>query len=168
MHHISVEAISAFWAWEREHYASSSGAGAGPDRGPILMKDIFNAYFVPRLQGRRADWDNYADERILIDSAKADEHDDKTRDKAVKEEDKKGAEMEAHVSFEHCRRACEESKKCFQFKYKEGVCGFGFSMKLGRPVPGDGMVSGWDVDKIERWTAKRASCEEVLWPKVKE
>ena len=165
MHHISTEAISAFWEWENEHYASAPGA----DRGPILMKDIFDAYFLPRLQPRREDWDNYADERFFLDfNAEGAEYDDHTLKRAVKEDDKQGVEKEAHVSFEHCRRACEATKKCFQFRFKDGVCGFGFSMRLGKPVPGDGMMAGWNMDKIERWTGKRQTCEEVLWPKIHE
>lgn len=163
MHHISVEGVSAFWQWENEQYASAPSG----ERGPILLKDIFDAYFRPRLQARRDEWDNSSDEAFLLDFSRAGaDYDDRTLNRAVKEEDKQGVQKEAHLSFEHCRRACEEAKKCFQFRFKDGVCGFGFSMRLGKPVPGDEMKSGWNVEKIERWTGKRQTCDEVLWPEV--
>ena len=164
MHHISVEEISSFWEWENDRYASLA-PNAKPE--PILMKDIYDAFFAPRLLPRREDWDNWADERFFLDpAADKDAFDDKTKKRAVKEEDKKGVEKEAHISFEHCRRACEAEKKCFQYRFKDGACGQGFSMRLGRPAPGSGMMSGWNMEKIERWTSKRQTCDEVIWPKL--
>lgn len=164
MHHISNEQISAFWEWETDYYAAQP-----PDAkpSPVLIKEIYDAFFAPRLVSHRESWDNFADEVFFLDpNAKEDAFVQQTRENALEEEEKRGLEKEAHRSFAHCRRACEENKKCFQYRYKEGACGFGFSMRLGRPVPKEDTVAGWNLGKIRRWTGKRQECREVLWPEV--
>lgn len=157
MHHLSTEELSSFFEYETAHYAVSS------DPGPMLLRTIHDAFFAPRLSPRREDWDNLSADRLYLNTTQ----DDGKKKKVVPDEKKTTAELrEAHFSFEHCRRACEADGKCFQFSFGDGVCAFGESMKVGKPVPGKGNMAGWDVDKIQGWVAEHETCEEVLWPKV--
>ncbi|PKS05588.1 hypothetical protein jhhlp_008106 [Lomentospora prolificans] len=177
MHHMSAEEISSFWEYETLRYdealkATAPGSKFNPE--PVLIKEIFDEFFTSRLVARRNDWDNSADERFYLDP-KAKDWPDWQLNRAYDEEKKSETEKKAHLSFDNCKKACEETKKCFQFSYKEGVCGFSFSMRLGKPTPAkkntkkeDRIHSGWDVPKIKEWADKHKTCQQIHWPKLKD
>lgn len=166
MHHLSTEELSSFFEYETAYYASLPDSSTPT---PMLLRTIHDAFFAPRLAPRREDWDNLSFDRLYLNTTDAAGNPAKKKKKKVVAEDKKTTEeqREAHLSFEHCRRACEADAKCFQFSFGDGVCAFGESMKVGAPAPGKGNMAGWDVDKIKGWVEEHDSCPEVLWPKVK-
>ncbi|GKT97508.1 glycosyltransferase family 31 protein [Colletotrichum tofieldiae] len=133
------------------------------------IKDIYNEFFKPRMQPSRADWDNLADDRFYLDES-ANKHEDWQLGRA-KTEDLTPAEKEAHLSFGQCRTACEADSSCFSFQYKDGLCSFAWSWKLGHPVKPASkdekrVMSGWAVDKINAWIEKQGECGPVKWPDV--
>ncbi|KAF6822466.1 hypothetical protein CMUS01_11071 [Colletotrichum musicola] len=166
MHHMNAEEISSFWEYEHKRYSDPSL----PNPPPVTrIKDIYHEFFAPKMVPERADWDNLADDRFYLDES-ADKHEDWQLNRA-KKDDLSPVEKEAHLSFGHCRKACEADKSCFSFQYKDGVCGFSWAFKLGHPVKKASQeekrrMSGWDVRKINSWIEKQGECGPVKWPDV--
>lgn len=99
---------------------------------------------APGLDAERDDWYNLSDD-VLYRSPETEGDHPKSPDHMSPRE------KEAHTSFEHCGRACEESPRCFQFVYHAQTCGFSYSYRLGRrrlPESGEGYKSGWMLAKI--------------------
>ncbi|OHF00075.1 hypothetical protein CORC01_04721 [Colletotrichum orchidophilum] len=166
MHHMNAEEISTFWEYEHKRYADPSL----PQPPPVMrIKDIYHEFFAPRMQPERADWDNLADDQFFLDES-ANKHQDWQLNRA-KKEDLTNEEKVAHLSFGHCRKACETDKSCFSFQYKDGVCGFSWAWKLGHPVKRESTdekrtMSGWAVEKINTWIEQQGECGPVKWPDV--
>ena len=59
------------------------------------------------------------------------------------------------------------ARKCFQWRYHDGVCCTSKSFKLGTPrhsgQDDGGWHSGWYMKGIEDWIATRGECKEVAW-----
>ncbi|GJD04767.1 glycosyltransferase family 31 [Colletotrichum higginsianum] len=141
-----------------------------PQPPPVMrIKDIYNEFFKPRMQPERADWDNLADDRFYLDES-ANKHEDWQLGR-TKTEDLTAEEKVAHLSFGQCRTACEADSGCFSFQYKDGLCSFAWSWKLGHPVKRPSkdekrVMSGWAVKKINAWIEKQGECGPVKWPDV--
>jgi hypothetical protein len=74
-------------------------------------------------------------------------------------------EKEAHISFEHCGKACEEQERCFQYVYSDKTCGFSYSYRLGYkrlPENGKSFKSGFVLEKIKKY-ADANPCPEPEW-----
>ncbi|KAK1760282.1 glycosyltransferase [Echria macrotheca] len=169
MHHLNSEELENFWKFENDWLQKQK---LDKSTRPLLMKDIYHHYLEPRIVAKRVDWDNISDDRFYFDPGSGQQHDDAdhmmSRMKNLAEYNV--FEKKAHLSFEHCEAACQSlpSDECFQFKYRDGVCSFSRSIRLGKPVKrgddGKHTVSGWDVAKIAAWVATRESCSRVEWP----
>ncbi len=172
MHHMNSEEISSFWQFEgrRQRHHNKTDAAAHP----LVMKDVFTEFVHPKIRDVRDNWDNLSDDvfyvgrnATTIDSWKQAEFVRKIKNEA----DMNELEKRAHLSFDDCRAACASvGDECFQFQYNGAACGFSHSIRLGGPVEkqdGPGAIrtmSGWDLDKIDRWVNKQRQCNEVQWP----
>lgn len=60
-----------------------------------------------------------------------------------------------------------KGRKCFQWRYRQGVCCTAKSFKLGAPKrevkEEDKWTSGWFVEGINDWIKARGDCEKVEW-----
>ncbi|KAK3935209.1 hypothetical protein QBC46DRAFT_423419 [Diplogelasinospora grovesii] len=169
MHHMNSEEINSFWEFERNWYDGQNLSEASP----LLLRDIYDEYLAPNLQERLEDWDNLSDNRFYLDTEDENREWEKWQlDKMKNTKEYNEFEKKAHLSFEDCGKACKSlsDKECFQWKYHDGICSISDSFHLGKPVKKahrekDRKKSGWDVEKINKWTAKQSNCDEVLWPK---
>ncbi|TEA22600.1 hypothetical protein C8034_v002939 [Colletotrichum sidae] len=166
MHHMNAEEISTFWEYEHKRYADPTLPNPPP---PMRIKDIYHAFFAPRMVLDRADWNNLADDRFYLDES-ANKHEDWQLNRA-KLENLTPEEKEAHLSYAQCRKACEADQGCYAFQFKNGICAFSWSFKLGHPVKKEAheekrTMSGWDVRKINAFIEKQGECGPVKWPDV--
>jgi hypothetical protein len=161
---MNSEEISTFWEYERRRYAAQDLPSAPP---PLLIKDIYHEFLEPKLLESREDWDNLSDDVLYLDPSSRQFEDWEIG--RSKKSDMNEFEQVAHLSFGHCRRACESLSDCFQFRYQNGICGTSWAFKLGKPVkkPYEEFMrwtSGWDVKKIDDWVEKQGDCSNWVWP----
>ncbi|RMZ86538.1 hypothetical protein DV736_g6231, partial [Chaetothyriales sp. CBS 134916] len=151
MHHISPDEASQIWAFEQTVQDSSK---------PILMKDFYEQMIASEIRAERDDWYNLSDD--LMYRARG-----MDGDRQKSGDDMSAIEKEAHLSFEHCRRVCEEHNRCFQFAYTDQSCGFSYSYRLGSKYEGDpsepSFKSGWILEKIARDNGAN-TCSSPRWP----
>lgn len=170
MHHMNSEEISTFWEFEQRRYMIASTKGSKPR--PLVIKEIYHEFLEPKLKYRRVDWDNDSNDWYYIDRhASNHKWEDWRLDRAVEEKEKSDTEKSAHMSFQHCKAACESHSECFQFNFQDDCCGMKRSFLLGKPVKRakpskKRSMSGWDVAKIEKWVKDQGECDEVKWPGV--
>ncbi|KAJ9143507.1 Glycoprotein-N-acetylgalactosamine 3-beta-galactosyltransferase 1 [Pleurostoma richardsiae] len=169
MHHMNSEEISSFWDFERRRYAAQNMPSAPL---PLTIKDIYTEFLAPKLVAKREDWDNLSDDWYYLDASSPNhEWEDWRVGRAKKDEDKSALEKRAHLSFDDCRRACESVGDCFQFRWQDECCGMSRAFMLGKPVkkeskPKKRSMSGWDVQKIQKWVAEQGECSSIDWPAV--
>ncbi|XXG96377.1 hypothetical protein Hte_002659 [Hypoxylon texense] len=170
----------SFAEFEKRFYELSPSPGP-PRHHPVVLrfKDVYHEFVEPKLSVRRDDWDNLSeDEGVLYLDPKA-EHAQWQKDRAKKLDRQisvPAVEMDAHKSFEHCRKLCDSIAKCFQFSFHDGICAYSKSFTLGKPKPTEKMektekdgqrwTSGWNVRRIQDWVEKQGSCKEPVWPNV--
>lgn len=163
MHHMTSEEISIFWEFERRFYAIQEPSVSRI----LLLKDIYKEFLEPRLRAKREDWDNLSEDRYYLDPT--------VKDYAawqldrVWAHDMSGTEKEAHKSFDHCAKMCDEVNECFQFRFQDGICAYQRGFLLGKPRQKEEdqnqrWLSGWPVSKIKAWVKNHETCEEPLWP----
>lgn len=159
-HHVDAAGVDKLWQFERRwsvNYGTSK---------PILFKDYYHAFIHPRLlatNGSLPGWDNLSNDWKF--SAEKDE------DPAVE-------------SAKACKRFCEEKDECLQWSWRPGSCKAGKRVRFGwalanRPKLGsaedriektagkshEGAVSGWMMDRIEKFRTEIKTCDEAkMWP----
>lgn len=164
---MNSEEISSFWEFERRRYAAQNLPTAPP---VMTMRDIYTEFLAPKLQHKREDWDNLSDDWYYLDKeAKDHEWEDWRVGRMRDEADMNALEKEAHLSFEHCRKACESVDECFQFRWADDCCGFSKAFMLGKPVKkasdeSKRSMSGWAVEKIHKWIEEQGECKKIQWP----
>ena len=143
--------------------------------GTLRLKDVYNHFLDPHIEAKRQDWDNGSQDSYYVrpDIDLEERQDDEWKDLAdkAKTEDLSEVEEKAHESFENCEAACAELDECFQFRYHDGVCGIGHTIKHGVMTGEEddeemSVYSGWRVDKIREWVKDQGDCEseEFKWP----
>ena len=161
MHHAGSEELSDLYGFERKRNFAF----------PMRIKDLYHEFVEPQLAPIRPDWDNMSDDILYLNTSSAIFDVDRQFSKA-KTQDLYHLEKTAHLSFEKCRAACQADKECLQYRFHQGICGFGRSIIHGHPKPKEvdavnRWMSGWDVDKIHAWVQKHDSCDdEIDWPLV--
>lgn len=154
-----------FWEYEMKRHL---GAENTTRANPVLIRDMYLEYFLPRATDQRDDWNNASKDVIYLNRAPTDEEKSKT----VPEAKKSDIERIAHASPEGCRAACKAKADCFQFSYvPEGKCSLGKSFKIGYPTGRDEdaakrVTSGWLTERIKAWVEEQGECE-AKWPEVK-
>lgn len=111
---------------------------------PLLLQELYEDFIQPHVHAEREDWYNLSDDIVYRPPGVE-------GDRQKSREDMTPIEKDAHKSFEHCGRACEEQSRCFQYVYYSQTCGFSYSYRLGtRRLPEDGTSykSGWNMAKI--------------------
>ncbi|KAK2068082.1 hypothetical protein P8C59_002750 [Phyllachora maydis] len=191
LHHLSAESLSSLWAFEQKRTAVALSGTANaalsereraarkdkPGQQPIVLaKDIYHALVGPKLRARIDNWDNGSEDLYFVDPARASEMSGNEKNRQRPEKDMKtDAERNAHKSFESCALACAEAPdgECMQFSYREGICGFRATIRLGEPVrpnedPNKRISSGWSMNKVEQWVTRQdqAECEKVWWAEI--
>ncbi|KAF3075027.1 hypothetical protein CFAM422_002786 [Trichoderma lentiforme] len=161
MHHAGSEDLSDLYGFEQKRNFAF----------PMRIKDLYHEFLEPQLAPIRPDWDNMSDDALYLDTSSAIFDVDRQLSK-VKTQDLSDLEKTAHLSFDKCRAACQADKECLQYRFHQGICGFGRSIIHGHPKPKEvdafnGWMSGWDVDKIHAWVQKHDSCDDKIdWPLV--
>jgi hypothetical protein len=117
------------------------------------MEDLYHTYIEPKIMPYREDWDNKSNDDTF---------------KKSEDVDNLGGWWtfnKPYHSYNTCRKACKVDKRCFQFSYTDGECGFAASFKLGwKALPRDDwkMKSGWHMDKIEKFISEN-KCKGPEW-----
>ncbi|KAM0721385.1 hypothetical protein Q7P37_002309 [Cladosporium fusiforme] len=164
-HHVDAADIDRLWQFERR-WSVTYGV-----KKPILFKDYYHAFIHPRLlatNGSLPGWDNLSNDWKFPDSNE--------------QKDIDGHPM--MDSEDACRRFCEGQDECLQWSWRPGSCKAGKRVRLGwalenRPHLGsaedriektegkslEGAVSGWMMDRIEKFRTGMKSCDEAdMWP----
>ncbi|KAI1769927.1 glycosyltransferase family 31 protein [Hypoxylon cercidicola] len=138
----------------------------------LRFKDIYHEFVEPKLSVRRDDWDNLSNDVVYLDRNAKHEQWQKNRAKKLDQQIRVSAvEMDAHKSFNHCRKLCDTVASCFQFSYHDGICAYSKSFMLGKPMEKTDeieqrWVSGWNVNRIRTWVDRQGNCKEPVWPNV--
>lgn len=157
MHHVVAEEISAIYALERDQKFKT-----------MRIKDLYHKFVGPQLVEARPDWDNMSDDVYYLNNTLADYEDWQVN--GAKTDGLSDEEGEAHKSFNACKTACVSLEDCFQFRYQNGICSIAHKFKHGKPVKKDDdgfkrYMSGWNVEKIEKWVERYDDCAPSLaWP----
>lgn len=170
MHHVGSEEMSVFWEFEMRRYLESANTGSDAQQpSPILLRDMYLEYALPRLSNARDDWNNVSQDVIYLNGT-ATEGEQK---KVVPVAKQSQVEKAAHASPDGCRTACENMRDCFQYSYfYEGKCILSKSFKIGYPTKHEEelvkrQTSGWLLDRIEAWVEKQGECKGPKWPNAK-
>jgi hypothetical protein len=94
----------------------------------IIFADIFAHFVEPQLREERDGWDNYSPD-----------------------EQWNGIDMSSNLTYEDCKRTCEEDGDCLQFAFRTGSCKTSVYIRAGWKVP-DGeknIKSGWLLDRTK-------------------
>lgn len=161
VHHVVSEEIDELDAFERLRGFKS----------PVLIKDIFHSIVEPKLKDSHDNWDNMSFDTYYFDplSRQFDSNENTHRKDGEYTEDEK----QAHLSFDHCRKACEMQDKCMQFNYGKGICGLSTAVRFGNPAQVNdkdsywNMKAGWMVERIKKWAKDHDNCGPVKFPTVK-
>ncbi|KAL2105712.1 hypothetical protein VUR80DRAFT_7009 [Thermomyces stellatus] len=165
MHHVGSEEMSLFWEFEVRRHLSAENTAAP---NPVLIRDMYVEYFLPRAADSRDDWNNVSKDVIYLNRTATEDEEGAAVPEAKKKSD---IEKAAHVSPENCRAACEAMADCFQYSYvHEGKCSLGKSFKIGYPAspakePAKRTTSGWLTERIKSWVEEQGECE-AEWPAV--
>ncbi|KAI1480835.1 glycosyltransferase family 31 protein [Daldinia eschscholtzii] len=146
----------------------------GVPRPIMRFKDIYHEFVAPKLVARRDDWDNLSEDVVYLDpnhSGRYPKWQQNRAKKPYRQVRAAAVELDAHKSFEHCRKLCDSSHDCFQFSYHDGVCAYNTSIRLGKPAPKmingeERWVSGWNIERIRTWVEEQGQCREPVWPKI--
>lgn len=165
MHHMNSEEVNSFYDFEHSRYAKED-----PKHQSVLrIKDIYEHFVASKLVETRDDWDNLSEDTYYLNRSDG-RHEEWEINRAKPADQLNEAEKLAHLDLEHCRLACESVSECFQYRWKDGICGTARAFMLGRPRRRDGneehkrWKSGWLVDKIHRWIEEQGECKGVEWP----
>lgn len=124
----------------------------------MLFGELYEHLIEPFISAEREDWYNLSDD--IVYKAPGVEG---GRQKDL--EDMSQTEKDAHISFHHCGRACDEEPRCFQYVYFNNSCGFSYSYRLGESRPPDSdtsFKSGWNLRNIEKDKIENA-CVSPDW-----
>ncbi|OTA99862.1 glycosyltransferase family 31 protein [Hypoxylon sp. CI-4A] len=141
-----------------------------------VSSDLYNQFVASKLLSRRDDWDNLSEDVFYLDPKRRDSFPQwqQNKDRIPKLNQLasiQAVEMDAHKSFEDCRKMCESVQTCFQFSYHNGACAYNRSFKLGKPTAkakkqDDKMVSGWNIERIRSWDEAMGPCKKPVWPDI--
>jgi len=164
MHHVDSEEMSLFWEFEMRHHLAARQPKNGLPQ-PVLIRDMYYEYFLPRMAKQRDDWNNVSEDRRF--SAKL------TKERERNKEKVPSHEKTAHKSLDACRSACEAIESCFQYSYfgASAECAISNSFKIGYPMPPEAdrrkrQTSGWLTERILKWVDAHDVCGDFVWPDV--
>lgn len=173
MHHMNTEEVSSFWRFEKQFYESN-----GTSYPTLRFKDIYHEFVAPKLKSRRNDWDNMSDDVVYLDPSRGEKYLpwQRERDRLRKLQYQlhvPDIEMNAYKSFEDCGKLCKSVNNCFQFTYHAGACIYSRSFKLGKPTlrtdkEEDRWISGWEVERIQKWVEEQGQCGDPVWPDLQQ
>jgi hypothetical protein len=163
MHHMNSEEISDFWAWESARF---NGAEAGE---LTRHGDVFRAFVEPHLIPAREDWNNLSGDQMYLKQGYTDRKFSDGELSRAKKDGLSEAETHAHESFEACAGACAGESRCLQYRWQDGMCQLGWSIRLGRPMKRDNVeknrwMSGWNLTRIDDFVQQQKPCGKVEWP----
>lgn len=151
-HHVDAAGIDKLWQFEHRWRAEYG------DDTPILFKDYFAAFVLPRLRaanGSLPDWDNLSSDSTFIGTK---------MDQSSSDDENPHAQ-----TAQTCESFCQKTESCLQWAWRLGSCKVGSVVRLGwalknRPKLGSaedriekvdgpklkGAVSGWVLGRIEK------------------
>lgn len=98
---------------------------------PLLLKELYHQLTRPNMASERDDWYNLSDDIEFKPPGVS-------GDRLKPIEEQSDLEKAAHKSFEDCRTACHDSRRCYQFVFHDRTCGFSYSYRLGQRREKDG------------------------------
>ncbi|KAI1632749.1 hypothetical protein F4809DRAFT_68171 [Biscogniauxia mediterranea] len=167
LHHTNSEDVSSFWEFEKQFYHNQPSSLA--QQRPLLFRDVYEGFLAAKIQPQRQDWDNLSNDVQYLD-VKAGYSESEIS--SAKKDNLSPVEKDAHKSFKHCQKMCDEVNDCLQFSYHDGICAYNRGISLGNPTRkadkgSERWMSGWAVDKIDAWIQQQGQCEEeIIWPRV--
>lgn len=167
MHHLNSEEVSSFWEFERDFYETKQSR-SDPTR-TLLLKDIYYKFLAPNLWWDREDWDNLSEDVFYADPDRTDI--EGWQADRIKKGDLSEAEQEAHKSFEHCKKMCDDVGECMQYRFHNGICTYSKAFMMGKPVKKEDdeakrWKSGWPLAKIYAWIEEQGECAQPDWPQL--
>lgn len=134
----------------------------------MLIKDVFFDIIQPKLRNDHDNWDNLAEDIFFFDPMSRQFDENETRHRK-EDKDHNEAETQAHLSFDHCRAACESRKECVQFRFGNGICSTSTAVRFGQPAEEKKEAyynyrSGWMVPRINEWAKKHRDCGKIKFP----
>ncbi|OAA46308.1 hypothetical protein NOR_03061 [Metarhizium rileyi] len=159
MHHVGAEEISDLYAFEKKRKFKKM----------LRIKDLYHNFMSQQLVDVRPDWDNLSDDVNYLNKTSG--HFEEWELGNAKTEYLSDVEAEAHKSFDDCKKVCSSLATCFQFRYRNGICGVSYNFKNGNPVKkGDDdskrYMSGWNIERIKNWIDEQGDCDKQTfkWP----
>ncbi|KAK3110907.1 hypothetical protein LTR53_014336 [Teratosphaeriaceae sp. CCFEE 6253] len=141
-HHVAAREVEALWAFEQRHIlamlAERPDAAATVLRGGETVlhhRDVFRGYVMPNLVERRVDWTNMSPDLVEHSARRV---------------------ATVDVRLEECEAICEARKACVQYAVSPIGCSTSDQVKMGRAS--EGVRSGWNVERVERWASRMDSC----------
>ncbi|PKS13162.1 hypothetical protein jhhlp_000505 [Lomentospora prolificans] len=165
MHHVDSEEMSLFWEFEVKWYLKHKSSSSTEVK-PVLLRDMYLEYFLPKADDQREDWNNISEDFIYLTRAPTDDE----KGRMVPDDKQSKFERLAPTSLENCKLACEKKSECFQYAYwGDGKCALSKSFKIGYPTnheedPARRQTAGWLIDRIKTWVAKQGGCSNPTWP----
>ncbi|KAI1389190.1 glycosyltransferase family 31 protein [Hypoxylon trugodes] len=140
----------------------------------LRFKDVYYEFVALKLAVRRDDWDNLSEDVLYLDLDHGERYTQQQKDRAKKPYQRfrvVAVELDAHKSFEHCRKLCDSVSNCFQFSYHNGACTYNKSFMLGKPTAKtddeqEKWTSGWNIERIQAWVEKQGECKQPIWPNI--
>ncbi|KAF2743611.1 glycosyltransferase family 31 protein [Sporormia fimetaria CBS 119925] len=158
-HNLTQAQIATAWEFEKKWTRTH-----GWER-PYVMRDVFKALVKPRLVNRTDEWDNLSADTKLVRPALEDLTDHDSQEWYRIDE----GTRQAVNSWEDCKKVCEATPDCMQWKHSakgDGECHLGKTIKLGEKSPKRGdepsWTSGWYVERIHNIT-RDWKCSEPNW-----
>lgn len=165
---MNSEEIATFWEWETKRYNEPANRASPP---VTRIRDVYEAFMAPRLQERRIDWDNKAEDRYyLVEDPNGRRFEDWELGRR-KKEPLTELESKAHESPDACSAACAETSGCYMWRWQDNLCGFSWHFKMGHPVKTadkekDRFVSGWNLEHIQDFIDTHKDCNKADFPEV--
>lgn len=127
--------------------------------------DLFNHFVKPSLKSIRTDWSNLSDDIVYTPPP------DNDKDKLYngrKWSEYTDVERASPESPENCQKACEAGDACLQWQHHGNECNLHMSIRLGssKQEGGTKWVSGWQMDRIEKFQVVMKECKGSIEWKV--
>ncbi|KAH7247490.1 uncharacterized protein BKA55DRAFT_572003 [Fusarium redolens] len=99
MHHMNAEEVSSVWQYEKTR----------EKKGPLQIKEIYEAFFGPNIKEKQDEWDNFSDDvcYIGVEPEAQNKASDHQKGRQKKEDQKNAVEQRAHHDEAHCAKVCE-------------------------------------------------------------
>ncbi|ANB12476.1 hypothetical protein AWJ20_731 [Sugiyamaella lignohabitans] len=156
-HHLTAHEIEVLYEYEKLR---------GPNRDHLTYYDMYRDFYLPYVDEKIEMWDNLA-------SSQSWKKENTDREKPF------DGEILPYESFEECKKACEATNWCLDYRFNHDThdCGLGDSIQLGKPIlewekekngeKQHRITSGFNIKRI-REIRKTKKCDALFESKTEE